>query len=129
MKSHNILCRKSIFKQSYIITEFGKIKYCRNSWLNLSLWYVGRQEVSARIQQEKQLAALEAQQAEMQRKRDSPQHRDIHRSSSPGQQKSTDQVKSTLQEESEDMVFMLDFVFTLLIFKKRGKFLWHVLFH
>jgi hypothetical protein len=59
----------------------------------------------------------------MQRKRDSPQHRDIHRSSSPGQQKSTDQVKSTLQEESEDMVFMLDFVFTLLIFKKRGKFL------
>ncbi|KDR16038.1 rabenosyn-5 [Zootermopsis nevadensis] len=53
-----------------------------------------RQEVSARIQQEKQLAALEAHQAEMQRKRDSPQRKDIHRSSSPGQHKSADQVMS-----------------------------------
>jgi hypothetical protein len=87
--------------------------------MTLSLSYVDRQEVSARIQQEKQLAALEAQQAEMQRKRDSPQHRDIHRSSSPGQQKSADQVMPTSQEDSEDMVLMLDFIFTLLIFKKR----------
>ncbi|XP_069692806.1 rabenosyn-5 isoform X2 [Periplaneta americana] len=36
-----------------------------------------RQEVSARIQQEKQLAALEAHQAEMRRKRDSPQRRAV----------------------------------------------------
>ncbi|XP_023717619.2 uncharacterized protein LOC111869952 [Cryptotermes secundus] len=36
-----------------------------------------RQEMSARIQQEKQLAVLEAHQAEMQRRRDSPQHRDL----------------------------------------------------
>jgi hypothetical protein len=74
--------------------------------------------VSARIQQEKQLAALEAHQAEMQRKRDSPQHRDLHRSSSPGQPKSADQVKSTAEDKSEDMVFILNFIFTLLIFKK-----------
>lgn len=60
--------------------------------MNLSLSSVNRQEVSARIQQEKQLAALEAHQAEMQRKRDSPQRKDIHRSSSPGQHKSADQV-------------------------------------
>lgn len=53
-----------------------------------------RQEVSARIRQEKQLAVLEGHQAEMQRKRDSPQHRDLHRSSSPGQKKSADQVAS-----------------------------------
>jgi hypothetical protein len=55
--------------------------------------------VSARIQQEKQLAALEAHQAEMQRKRDSPQHRDIHRNSSPGQPKSADQVKCTAEDK------------------------------
>ncbi|GFG29369.1 hypothetical protein Cfor_06116, partial [Coptotermes formosanus] len=51
-----------------------------------------RQEVAARIEQEKQLAALEAQQADMLRKRDFPQHRDVDRNPSPSQQKSVDQV-------------------------------------
>ncbi|PNF32985.1 hypothetical protein B7P43_G16501 [Cryptotermes secundus] len=53
-----------------------------------------RQEMSARIQQEKQLAVLEAHQAEMQRRRDSPQHRDLHRSLSPSQKKPADQIAS-----------------------------------
>jgi hypothetical protein len=75
--------------------------------------------VSARIQQEKQLAAIKAHQAEMRRKRDSSQRRDVHCSSSPGQQKSSDQVKSPSHEESERIAFMLDFVFTVLIFKKK----------
>jgi len=50
-----------------------------------------RQEVSARIQQEKLLAAK---QAEMLRKRESSQHRDVERNPSPSQQKSEDQVVS-----------------------------------
>jgi len=53
-----------------------------------------RQEVSARIQQEKQLAALAAKQAEMLWKRESSQHRDVERYPSPSQQKSEDQVMS-----------------------------------
>lgn len=48
--------------------------------------------MAARIEQEKQLAALEAQQADMLRKRDFPQHRDVDRNPSPSQQKSVDQV-------------------------------------
>jgi hypothetical protein len=50
--------------------------------------------VSARIQQEKQLAALRAaKQAEMPWKRESSQHRDVERYPSPSQQKSEDQVR------------------------------------
>lgn len=49
-----------------------------------------RQEVTARIQQEKQLAAIETY-AEMRKKRDSPQRRDVHYTSSPNQ-KTSDQV-------------------------------------
>jgi hypothetical protein len=49
--------------------------------------------VSARIQQEKQLAALAAKQAETLRKRESSQHRDVERNPSPSQQKSEDQVR------------------------------------
>jgi hypothetical protein len=47
--------------------------------------FVDRQEVSARIQQEKQV--------EMRRMRDSFQHRDVDSNSSPRQQKSAHQVK------------------------------------
>lgn len=46
--------------------------------------------MSARIQQEKQLAAK---QAEMLRKRESSQHRDVECNPSPSQQKSEDQVR------------------------------------
>lgn len=46
--------------------------------------------MSARIQQEKQLAAK---QAEMLRKREFSQHRDVERNPSPSQQKSEDQVR------------------------------------
>ena len=49
--------------------------------------------MSARIQQEKQLAALAAKQAEMLWKRESSQHRDVERYPSPSQQKSEDQVR------------------------------------
>lgn len=49
--------------------------------------------MSARIQQEKQLAALAAKQAEMLQKRESSQHRDVKRNPSPSQQKSEDQVR------------------------------------
>jgi hypothetical protein len=49
--------------------------------------------VSARIQQEKQLAALAAKQAEMLWKKESSQHRDIECNPSPSQQKSEDQVR------------------------------------
>lgn len=49
--------------------------------------------MSARIQQEKQLAALAAKQAEKLRKRESLQHRDVERNPSPSQQKSEDQVR------------------------------------
>jgi len=49
--------------------------------------------VSARIQQEKQLAAIAAKQAEMLWKRESSQHRDVERNPSPSQQKSEDQVR------------------------------------
>jgi hypothetical protein len=49
--------------------------------------------VSARIQQEKHLAALAAKQADMLRKRESSQHRDFERNPSPSQQKSEDQVR------------------------------------